>query len=152
VFLIIKSGFLFMWSICTTINPDCGNHQYRWLFKDKSWGQRFAPTRDWTPASQSTVRCHNYKAMATLGLVSKVWKNCLLHCPIQLLLLNNFKNVSICSGRSVPKGQGCRIRLQMLLKKLSWIRVWWAWKFKRDWSSSVDMFWDLRNSVRLIFK
>jgi len=45
-FLIIKSGFLFMWSICTTINPDCGNHHIRWLFKDKSWGQRFAPTGD----------------------------------------------------------------------------------------------------------
>jgi len=43
VFLIIKSGFLFMWSA----QPGCGNHQIGWLFKDKSWGQRFAPAGDW---------------------------------------------------------------------------------------------------------
>jgi len=28
-------------------------HHVRWLFEDKSWGQRFALTGDWTPVSHS---------------------------------------------------------------------------------------------------
>jgi len=59
LFLIIKSGF-FVHVICTTVNPDWVNHHFRWLFKDKSWGQRFTLTGNQTPASQYTVRCHNH--------------------------------------------------------------------------------------------
>jgi len=50
VFILIKSSFC-VHVICTTINPDWGNHHVRWLFKDKSWVQRFAPTGDWTQPS-----------------------------------------------------------------------------------------------------
>jgi len=68
----------FVHVICTTIHPDWGSHHVRWLFLDKSWGQRFALTGDWTPVSQSIAM---YGALDWHWLRGDIWRkihNCLL--------------------------------------------------------------------------
>jgi len=85
VFLITKSRFCSC-DICRTINPDCGNHHVRWLFKDKYWGKKFAMTRDWTPISHSTARCHSNEQQQPPTTIT-----CIFFTLLLMLGISNWK-------------------------------------------------------------
>jgi len=104
VFLIIKSVFL-VHVICTTINPDWGNNNVRWLFKDKSWGKRFALTGDWTPVSQSTASCHGHELQLPHLIISvkidccaKAWLKIPLNMLFKIFKFNQVVNSNYKNG------------------------------------------------------